>query len=56
MQGVAVKYNNLSLKEAVCDGNICNVFMNIMNMLWIGPHNIEIVEVYIFQCNAFFLC
>ena len=39
-----VSCGNLSLKETVCDGKICNVFMNIMNMSWIGPHNIEIVE------------
>ena len=28
--------------------------MNIIDILWIGPHNIEIVEVCILQCNAFF--
>tara|TARA_B100000941_G_C28407812_1_gene501752 strand:- start:36 stop:407 length:372 start_codon:yes stop_codon:yes gene_type:complete len=55
-EGYQSNCGNLSLKEAVCDGNICGVLMNMMDILWIGPHEMEIIEVCILQCNAFFLC
>ena len=38
----------------MCDGNTCSVYMNRMISYWFGHLEMEMIEICILQCKAFF--